>query len=90
MPDFSAHRQRKTNPHKPGSLLYDLRETKQDIKAAKRGEETEASMPEMIETKRRIRREIRSEVLKEESAKANDRSPMPKIQARPQGARTWA
>lgn len=90
MPDFSAHRQRKPNPHKPGSLLHNLHETKQDIKAAKRGEETEASMKEMRETKRRIRDQIRQEVLQEEAAKANDRSPQPKAHARPTGARVWA
>ena len=88
MPDFSAHRRQ--NPHKPGSLMYDLRETKQDIKAAKRGEETEASLAEMLATKRRLRREIRNEVMQEEAAKANDRSPTPKVHARPKGARVWA
>lgn len=71
--------------------MHDLHETKQDIRAARRGEQTEASMAEMKETKRRIRREIRAEVMQEEAAKANDQSPQPKLHARPKGSvSVWA
>ena len=76
MPDFSAHRKRRPSPHKPGSLMHDLHETRQDIRAAKRGEETEASLPEMRETKRRIRQQIREEVLKERAAKLQEIDPL--------------
>lgn len=76
MPDFSAHRKRRTSPHKPGSLMHDLHETRQDIRAAKRGEETEASLPEMRETKRRLRQQIRDEVLKERAAKLQEIDPL--------------
>ena len=74
MPDFSAHRQRR--PASKGGLAGDLAATKKDIRAAKRGEETEASLPEMRETKRRIRREIRDEVLKEREAKLQELDPL--------------
>lgn len=74
MADFSAYRQRRPAPK--GGLAHDLAETKKDIRAAKRGEETEASLPEMRETKRRIRQEIREEVLKERAAKLRELDPL--------------
>lgn len=49
----------KQNPHKPGSLDHDLWETKKDIKRAKKGEPGEASLDEMRQTKKRIKREIK-------------------------------
>ena len=74
MADFSQYRQRRPAPK--GGLARDLAETKKDIRAAKRGEETEASLPEMRETKRRIRQEIRDEVLKERAAKLQEIDPL--------------
>lgn len=47
-----------SNPHKKGSLLYDLHETKSDIAKAKRGIPGEVSLKDMKDTKRRIKKEI--------------------------------
>lgn len=60
------------NPHKPGSLNYDLWETKRDIRRAKKGIPGEASLDEMKATKKRIRKEIKEESKKEERAARAD------------------
>lgn len=49
-----------TNPHKEGSLNSDLFETNRDIRRAKRGIPGEASLDEMIQTKKRIKGEMRA------------------------------
>lgn len=56
MPDFAPYRKRRAIPQK--GLERDLYETKKDIRRAKRGEETEASLPEMRDTKRRLKQEL--------------------------------
>lgn len=63
----------KQNPHKPGSLNHDLWETKKDIKRAKRGEPGEASLDEMRQTKKRIKREIKGAEREEAEAYFRER-----------------
>jgi hypothetical protein len=46
--------------YKPGSLQYDLQETKRDIRGVKRGMTGEASLEEMQEAKKRIKGEIKA------------------------------
>jgi hypothetical protein len=55
---------------KPGSLQYDLHETNKDIKQVANGGEAEASMAEMMEARKRIKRQIMDEVSKETKAAA--------------------
>lgn len=62
----------KQNPHKEGSLSYDLFETKKDIRKAKKGETGEASLEEMRQTKKRIKREIREVESEENKAAARE------------------
>jgi septal ring factor EnvC (AmiA/AmiB activator) len=62
----------KQNPHKPGSLMYDLWDTKKDIRKTKKGEQGEASLDEMRQTKKRIKREIKEAENEERSAAARE------------------
>lgn len=80
MPDFSTHRMKRVIPEK--GLMRDLYETKKDIRKAKRGEETEASLPEMRQTKRRIRDEIKAEVMEERKAMLRQLDPLQPAQPR--------
>ena len=54
-----------SNPHKQGSLQHDLWETRRDIRRTKRGIKGEASLDEMKDTKKRIKREINDIAIEE-------------------------
>jgi hypothetical protein len=62
--------------HKPGSLMHDLEETKKDIKRLKRGEEAEVSLPEAIETKKRLKRSILDAEREEREAALREVDPL--------------
>ncbi len=72
----------KPNPHKPGSLDYELLETKRDIKRAKRGEQGEASLDEMRQTKNRIKREIKEADDQERAAEKAERDTYLRMRAK--------
>lgn len=74
---------RKTAPE--GSLMRDLHETNRDIRRHLKGIEGEASLEEMMHTKKRLRKEMREEERKEEESarkQANPRQLSP-IHAKP-------
>ena len=60
---------------KPGSLRYDLRETKKDIKTLKAGGQAEVSLDEAKQAKRRIKEQIKAEVLEEQKAMIRQLNP---------------
>jgi len=60
-----------SNPHKQGSLQHDLWETRRDIRRAKRGIKGEASLDEMKDAKRRIKREINDIAIEEGKAEVD-------------------
>lgn len=64
---FSAARKQRPAP-KPGSLDYDLRETKKDIKRLKKGGQAEVSLDEAKQAKKRIKEQIKAEVMEEKKA----------------------
>ena len=79
---------RKTAPK--GSLMRDLYETNRDIRRHLKGIPGEASLEEMMQTKKRLRREIREEERKEmedQIRQANPRQLSPIHAKPPQG---WA
>lgn len=61
---------------KPGSLQYNLREVKRDIRKSKRGDETEESMEVMQDAKRRYRKAIKEESKKERDAMLREMDPL--------------
>lgn len=71
---FSAARKRRPAP-KPGSLDYDLRETKKDIKRLKKGGQAEVSLDEAKQAKKRIKEQIKAEVLEEQKAMIRQLNP---------------
>jgi predicted transcriptional regulator len=84
-----ARRKAKKAPP-PGGLLRDLYETKRDIRRHLKGIPGEASLEEMMQTKKRIRREILEEERKEmedQIRQANPRQLSPIHAKPPQG---WA
>jgi len=78
----SAFKALKPNPHKPGSLDHELLETKRDIKRAKRGEPGEASLEEMRQTKKRIKREIKEADDQERAAEKVERDTYLRMRAK--------
>ena len=62
-----------SNPHKQGSLQHELWETRRDIRRAKRGIKGEASLDEMKDTKRRIKREINDIEIEEGKAEVDSK-----------------
>lgn len=73
---FQQHKQRfNKKALKPGSLAYDLREIKRDIRKAKRGEETEASLEEMKDARRRYKEAIQAAEREERDAALRELNP---------------
>jgi len=89
MPDFSQHRRPAAKAPAKG-LAHDLRETQKDIKAAKRGEETEASLPEMRETRRKLKDQIKAEVEEERKAMLRQLDPLQMAEPRTRQKTTTA
>lgn len=61
---------------KSGSLRYDLRETKKDIKTLKAGGQAEVSLDEAKQAKRSIKEQIKDEVMEEKKAMMRQLDPL--------------
>lgn len=89
MPDFSQHRRPAAKAPAKG-LARDLRETQKDMRAAKRGEETEASKGEMKATAKRLREQIKAEVEEERKAMLRQLDPLQMATPRERSTKTSA
>jgi hypothetical protein len=74
--------------NKPGSLMSDLQETKNDIKRLKRGGEAEVSLSEAQQAKRRIKRDILEAEMEERRSMLQELDPnqLPREKTKP---KTW-